>query len=331
MEQEVPGICTLLIARRRSGDFRTVMADRSALLQSALDSMPDGLAVFDNEGSVVFWNAAAQAVTGYSLTELEGNGLPRPLYQLLHDSDGERGPQLLGGARSHRGTQVRTRHKFGHEVPVITRSLLLQDDAGDAIGTAVLFHPAERLDALPHGEEDDERPAASNQAEFEDRLNAEFEDFVHGGEPLGILWVSVDQGQNLHTTHGAAACRSMIEKVRHALAGGLRPTEEIARWSDDEFLILAHERTPEMLARHAFTLAGLARTADFRWWGDRISLTVSIGVAQASRSESLRHMLESARKAMELSMRTGGNRVTCAPREKTEQHAAGDEHICTPS
>jgi chemotaxis protein MotA len=28
-------------------------------------------------------------------------------------------------------------------------------------------------------------------------------------------------------------------------------------------------------------LAGLARTADFRWWGDRVSLTVSIGAAQA--------------------------------------------------
>ena len=28
-------------------------------------------------------------------------------------------------------------------------------------------------------------------------------------------------------------------------------------------------------------LAGLARTADFRWWGDRVSLTVSVGVAMA--------------------------------------------------
>ena len=29
---------------------------------------------------------------------------------------------------------------------------------------------------------------------------------------------------------------------------------------------------PEMLAAHAQMLAGLARTADFRWWGDRLSL-----------------------------------------------------------
>ena len=73
----------------------------------------------------------------------------------------------------------------------------------------------------------------------------------------------------------------MLDKVRHALAQGLRPAEEMSRWGDDEFLVVAHEHSAEMLAAHARTLAGLARTADFRWWGDRVSLTVSIGAAQA--------------------------------------------------
>ena len=104
----------------------------------------------------------------------------------------------------------------------------------------------------------------------------------------------------------------MLEKVRHALAHGLRPAEEMGRWGDDEFLIMAHERNAEMLASHAHTLAGLARTADFRWWGDRMSLTVSIGAAQADSqgAETLARLLERARGAMETSSRTGGNRVT---------------------
>ena len=89
----------------------------------------------------------------------------------------------------------------------------------------------------------------------------------------------------------------MLEKVRHALAQGLRPAEEMSRWGDDEFLVVAHERSAEMLAAHARTLAGLARTADFRWWGDRVSLTVSIGAAQAAGSdaETLAQLLERAR------------------------------------
>jgi GGDEF domain-containing protein len=69
-----------------------------------------------------------------------------------------------------------------------------------------------------------------------------------------------------------------------------------------------------MLAAHAQVLAGLARTADFRWWGDRISLTVSIGAAQAAPSETLAQLLERAQEAMAASIDAGGNHITSAAR-----------------
>jgi diguanylate cyclase (GGDEF)-like protein len=105
----------------------------------------------------------------------------------------------------------------------------------------------------------------------------------------------------------------MLAKVERALANGLRPADEIGRWGDDEFLVISHERTAAMLTAHARVLAGLARTADFRWWGDRISLTVSIGAAQAEVNESLANLLERARLAMHSSFHAGGNQITPAP------------------
>jgi GGDEF domain-containing protein len=95
----------------------------------------------------------------------------------------------------------------------------------------------------------------------------------------------------------------------------------MGRWGDDEFLILSHERTPEMLATHAQALAGLARTADFRWWGDRASLTVSIGAAQAEEDCTLVDLLEKAKAAMLTSFHAGGNQITSAP----------GRQVCTPS
>ena len=97
--------------------------------------------------------------------------------------------------------------------------------------------PAERLDALPHGESADGSNLEASQAEMEERLQSEFEDFERGGQPLGVLWIAVDQGRELRKTHGAAACEAMIEKVKRALAVGLRPAEELGRWGDDEFLV----------------------------------------------------------------------------------------------
>ncbi len=119
--------------------------------------------------------------------------------------------------------------------------------------------------------------------------------------------------QELRKTHGAGACEAMLEKVERALGHGLRPAEKLGRWGDDEFLVLSHERTPEMLAAHAQSLAGLARTADFRWWGDRVSLTVSIGAAQADQEEALKQLLLRAQAAMFSSIHAGGNHITLAP------------------
>ena len=42
------------------------MMNRAELLDSALDSLPEGIALFDDEGEVVFWNHAAEMITGYA-------------------------------------------------------------------------------------------------------------------------------------------------------------------------------------------------------------------------------------------------------------------------
>jgi len=131
--------------------------------------------------------------------------------------------------------------------------------------------------------------------------------------PFGVLWITVDQAHELRRTHGAQACEAMLDKVERAMLNGLRPTEEMGRWGDDEFLVLSHERTPEMLADHAQRLAGAARTAEFRWWGDRVSLTVSIGAAQAEAAETLAQLLGRAQAAMVSSIHEGGNHITLAP------------------
>jgi diguanylate cyclase (GGDEF)-like protein/PAS domain S-box-containing protein len=291
------------------------MIDRTELLESALDSLPEGIALFGMEGEIVFWNRAAEAITGYASAEAMAGPVPLALEALAPERTRQRDQQPGAEPQTGRGILVRARHKLGHEMQAITRVLVLRDGLGERIGTAAVFHPAESLDALPRGVTGENEAVGASQLDLEERLQAEFEDFERGRLPFGVLWISVDQAQGLRRTHGRGACEAMLEKVQRAVAQGLRPAEEAGRWGDDEFLIVCHERTQEMLAAHAQVLAGLARTADFRWWGDRISITVSIGAAQASRDrdETLTQLLERAQGAMESSMRAGGNHITSAP------------------
>lgn len=288
------------------------MIDRTDFLEAALDSLPDGIALLDAFDRIVFWNRAAEAITGHAGVDLLARQVPEALEPLL-GADRPPGAEPAAGLHPGRGTMVRLHHKLGHDVPALLRTQVLRDSLGERIGTAALFHPAESVDPLPHGECGDDTTVEASQAEVEDRLEAAFEDFQHSGQPFGVLWITVDQAHELRKTHGSGACQELIDRTERTLTHGLKTAEEMGRWGDDEFLVLSHENSLEMLAAHAQMLAGLARTSDFRWWGDRISLTVSIGVAQAEMGESLANLLERAQAAMQSSVQVGGNHITSSP------------------
>ncbi len=297
------------------------MTNRAELLEATLESLPEGVALLGPDCNVAFWNQAAQAITGYAAMEMLGRPAPDALMALLDPGTCAGESESAPGHEPGRGFLVQAHHKLGHGVATMARLLLLRDGLGKRIGTAVLFHPAECLDALPHGEAGGDEDVKASQTDLEDRLESLFTDFMQGGLTFGVLWITVDQAHDLRKTHGAGACQSMLEKVEHALVQGLRPGEHLGRWGEDEFLVISHERTPALLANHAQTLAGLARTADFRWWGDRVSLTVSIGSAQAESGVTLAELLERAKAAMLSSFHAGGNQITTAP----------EDHKCSPS
>jgi PAS domain S-box-containing protein/diguanylate cyclase (GGDEF)-like protein len=297
------------------------MDNRTELFEATLECSPYGIALLGMDGLVVFWNSTAEAITGYKSLELVGRPAPNELDSLLHCAILEENQSEDNESGQNRERRTQTHHHLGHEVPVVVRNQTLRDGLGKKIGTAVIFNPADSLDALPHGQYEEGGDIAASLAEFQDQLSVEFDNFMRGGLPFGVLWINVDQAHLLRGTHGANACESMIVKMQHSLAQGLRPAEKMGRWGDDEFLVISHERTPEMLAAHAQAMAGHARITDFRWWGDKVSLTVSIGAAQADQNMSLVDLLGQAKAAMLSSFHAGGNQIT---------NASGG-HTCLPS
>ena len=287
------------------------VAERVELLESALDAFAEAAAVADLHGQLAFWNRAAEMLTGYHAGEVIGRPVRDLLDQIVAGGGMRRG-RRTGGESSRGGSVIRIRHALGHELPVVAQVRILRDAAGARIGSEAIFHPADSIDSLPHGESNEDVKISESQTQLEDRLVRLHEDFARGDLPLGVLWISVDQAFELRRSRGSSACEAMLEAIERTLASGLKPTEEIGRWGTDDYLVLSHERSAAALASHAQILAGLARTAEFRWWGDRISLTVSIGAAQASHGEELSCLLERAQSAMITSIHAGGNHISAA-------------------
>src|SRR5215469_1265871 len=140
------------------------MTDRSELVEAALEVYPEGLAVMDPEGRVAFWNRTAETMTGFTGTDVVGRPIPEALEPLTLCRD------CQVNFEAGRRMQVHAQHKSGHDVPAIARCVILRDELGKRIGTAIVFHPCEQLSALPHGETSEASEVRQSQAEMHDRL-----------------------------------------------------------------------------------------------------------------------------------------------------------------
>lgn len=289
------------------------MTERNEMIEAALDSYPDGVALRAMDGSLAYWNRAAEMITGFAAADILGRPIQDALEDLLELRIDQGECCHDGHPHGGRSCLVHVHHKHGYPFSALVRTFALRNSLGEHIGTGYHFHASEGLENLPHGETGEDESIEASQAELEERMHAAFRESEQSGRAVGLLWITIDQAESLRRTHGVSACDAMLKKVHRVLVSGLNLTEEIGRWGENEFLILSRERFAASLASHAQMLAGLARTTDFRWWGDRISITVSIGAAQACSDETLAETLERAKSAMKSCIRGGGNRVTLAP------------------
>jgi PAS domain S-box-containing protein len=131
------------------------MIDRCELMEAALEGLPEGLALLSCQGEVAFWNQAAEHITGFSSMETLGRQIPSDLEPLFigRSLRAEEPDNRLRPARHH---LVHTQHRHGHDLALLMRSVVLRDALGVRVGTAVVFHLAEGVDTLPHGDYSDE-------------------------------------------------------------------------------------------------------------------------------------------------------------------------------
>lgn len=324
---------------------QVAMSNRVEMLEATLDLMDEGVAILDDQSNVLFWNKAAAALTGHPPEDIVARRCPADLYRVDEQHQTRAGtrackrgipvqmtgsfgwayaaysdrPQLsttdpesddAGDQPLYAPTLVSMSHKLGHSVPGMLRKVVLRNACGEPAGAALLFYPVEEMDKLPHGDTGEGAEIERSQADMEDRLDAAHHQWLTSRMPFGLLWITVDQAQSLRKTHGRDACEAMLRTIENTLLRQMKPAEVLGRWGCNEFLVLVHERTHELLVEHARRLAGLARTADFRWWGDRVGLTVSIGASQATEEDTLQSLLQRARQAMQASEYAGGNHVT---------------------
>jgi PleD family two-component response regulator len=121
-----------------------------------------------------------------------------------------------------------------------------------------------------------------------------------------------------------------LNVVAHALRHGLDPLDFVGRWSEEQFLALVSNCGDSALLATGEHIKRLVRHSAITWWGDSLSVTVSVGATAMRPGETLESLVERVGKAFQESVSGGGNRVSVQGAPDEAKQGAEEASRCCP-
>jgi diguanylate cyclase (GGDEF)-like protein/PAS domain S-box-containing protein len=156
----------------------------------------------------------------------------------------------------------------------------------------------------------DSLTALPNRAHFLGRLAQSRLSAVDAGFGVGVVFIDLDDFKAVNDSFGHAVGDELLVAIARRLENAMRPTDLVARFGGDEFLVLADRLDSARDAGQvAWRLAGALRSP-FAVGGREIVVTASFGVAFASEAEGPdEDLVRMADAAMYQAKQRGRNRV----------------------
>jgi diguanylate cyclase (GGDEF)-like protein len=137
--------------------------------------------------------------------------------------------------------------------------------------------------------------------------------FVAEDIPVGLLFVAVDQFRTLEEARGRAAGDRVLAALSRVLRAQSRKGDFVARYGNDEFVVLLRGASHEVTTKLAAQIGGAVERLVVP--GVLPHFTVSIGTAlrEAASGEPADELLSRAELALDEARVAGKNRVVNAP------------------
>ncbi len=138
---------------------------------------------------------------------------------------------------------------------------------------------------------------------FDLRLNEEIARSKRTSAPFSVLIIDVDQMDSINESIGREQADRLLARLARVVKSNLRASDLLFRYESDEFSALL----PESDAGTAWVAAERIRSAVKEIESNRVLATVSVGIAEYSRSKSLGELMSKAEIALFKAKESGGD------------------------
>jgi len=154
---------------------------------------------------------------------------------------------------------------------------------------------------------------AYNKRHFLDRLKGEFSFATRKNTPLSLVMMDIDHFKKVNDTYGHPAGDFVLMQLANLAHSIIREEDLFARYGGEEFVLVLKGTDAPGAKILADRLRQLVDEHDFNFDGQKIPVTLSLGVATLDSAKHADHdaLIKAADDCLYQSKEGGRNRVTC--------------------
>lgn len=296
--------------------------DKIKNLEKILNNLYEGAYIVDKSRNLIYWNKAAEDLSGYKASEVAGSYCSNNILQHV-DANGKclckQGCPLAAVIEdgNKREVEVFLHHKAGHRVPVLVRALPLEDKNGDVIGALEIFSEnserkniLKKIKSLEKLAMLDELTQIPNRRYVENSIKLRFNEYLLNGVNFAIIFLDIDHFKKFNDDYGHDIGDLVLKTVSKTFSNNLRGNDIIARWGGEEFIGVFSEVDEKSLKNIGEKLRILVEKTYIEVEGRKLNVTISSGATLVNSHDSAETLIKRADKLLYKSKINGRNCIT---------------------
>ncbi|MDY0189299.1 MAG: sensor domain-containing diguanylate cyclase [Desulfuromonas sp.] len=285
-----------------------------------LDNLSEAVYGVDKERRILYWNRAAEQLTGYSAEEVVGLKCEQGPLQHVDEINvplcEENCPLACCIATGKDQEKlVFALHKNGQRIPVLVKTSAIPSADGEILGAVEIFSDAAELLQTREMNKEllrqthlDALTGVPNKQALWDALDREWFRFKRYNTPFSLLAIDIDYFRQLNDAYGCATGDAVLQWLVKQLRSSLRRADILGRVGGDKFMVLLSFSNRKSTLKVAHMVQEMVRNEPCL--DLPMAMTVSIGAVTIEDGETLESVIERADKALARSKEMGRNQVT---------------------
>ena len=295
--------------------------DHKTLFNSVANNLQDGMYIVDTQRRILFWNKAAENITGHEAHEVINKYCQNNILNHI-SKDGmplcRVGCPLLDSITKseQRQSEVLLRHKHGHRIPIITNIFPIIED-GVVQGAVEIFtisspkvYEDDLISSLTEAATKDVLTKLPNRRYVSEFIDYRLSALKRLNFNFCVIFGDIDRFSSFNNTYGHDLGDAVLIAVANSVRYSLRSNDLWGRWGGEEFIGIFSVSDSHGAQSIAEKLRILIEETQIKRENGDLSVTISLGATMAKKTDSLDNIIGRADELMYESKKSGRNCVT---------------------